>query len=695
MMEPPPNVPLLSDFPDYISLAFEKCFGREGVQERPKAEKWVLWLEQLEKELQQCSSNSAHHHVKGRPCPWCRMELANPGFVAFSSSQPLRVIPINVDTTQFAALINSVKNPGPIVDLNSVVAVPANLTISASASAIVATLKVLYGASLGASIVGLLLLQSGVATIVGLLLCGAGMLVSFYPYGHEKKIAEAKREAESAWRVVGDAWSRQPGNKEFIEAKKKADALLRDLSELPAEEKQKMHQLERKKRDVQLSRFLERFQIKAAKIRKIGSGRKAVLASFGVETAADIEQHRLTPIQGFGPALISELVMWRKGVEKKFVFNDREPISPVDIATLKTAIASQKAGLETKLRSSIDRLQQVANLASDQRKSLTTSANVAFAKLKQAELDERSTHPIFGRVSKIVSASCLVLALLDLRSTPNSPTPPRATVQASKPVIVKQPEVDGLHWPPNGQMPPTNVTIVPRNPDAAPKDSDTADRGGDQPTSALPSAPVPVQEGGDTVTRPVSPSPPPLQIPPTVSEIGEKESTPPLDRLPKLDITRASDVMQIQQRLLELGYLSTPPDGKWGPRSARSLQDFRSANRIDGDSAWDRATEALLFGSDAIRAAIGMTFIGGWTADAGLCGASGEGPPLRITSTHAETASGRCDFDSVRLESEGTWRVVARCNVSGATWVANIELRISANRLIWSSEKGRAQYYRC
>jgi DNA-binding helix-hairpin-helix protein with protein kinase domain len=134
-MEPPPNAPLLSDFPDYIAEGFEKAFGRVGVQERPKPDKRIELLKRLEGDTQQCSTNPAHHHAQGRPCPWCKMEQAYPGFVAFTSTSPnFRVLPITIDTSQVAALIASIKDPGAVPDIRSVLTVSANAVAHAQLS---------------------------------------------------------------------------------------------------------------------------------------------------------------------------------------------------------------------------------------------------------------------------------------------------------------------------------------------------------------------------------------------------------------------------------------------------------------------------------------------------------------------------------------------------------------------------------
>src|SRR5262249_41040803 len=156
-----------------------------------------------------------------------------------------------------------------------------------------------------------------------------------------------------------------------------------------------LQQLEVKKRENQLRRHLEGFDISSARIRKIGSGRKVVLASHGIETAADIEEHRIQGVPGFGPTLTSELITWRRGLERKFVCNPREGVNPADIANVKAAVAARKADLERRLRSAVVNLQQTSNYARDLRLTLARAGQQAFEQLKLTELNEQKATGIF------------------------------------------------------------------------------------------------------------------------------------------------------------------------------------------------------------------------------------------------------------------------------------------------------------
>jgi DNA-binding helix-hairpin-helix protein with protein kinase domain len=247
-MEPPPNAPLLSEFPDYIAEGFEKAFGPASVQGRPKPETWIGLLKRLEGDTQQCSTNPAHHHVQGKPCPWCKMEQTSPGFVAFISTNPnIRVLPTTVDTSQVIALIASIKDPGTVPDIKSVLTVPANATVLAQSTFNVIHLKAQHGVALGVSLFGLLLLQSGAPGLTAILLSGAGAAISLYPNKRVNVIAEARRQAEQAWYMVQQAWTRQPGNTNYLQVKSEAVSLVRDLNALPDQEKHELQQLERRR----------------------------------------------------------------------------------------------------------------------------------------------------------------------------------------------------------------------------------------------------------------------------------------------------------------------------------------------------------------------------------------------------------------------------------------------------------------
>jgi hypothetical protein len=92
------------------------------------------------------------------------------------------------------------------------------------------------------------------------------------------------------------------------------------------------------------------------------------------------------------------------------------------------------------------------------------------------------------------------------------------------------------------------------------------------------------------------------------------------------------------------------------------------------------------------------TYIGVWARSRADCFRTERGaPPLAISAQHAESfggLAGKCQFAQVPQEGAG-WRTRARCSADGRSWTANVQLKVTGSTLIWSSERGRATYYRC
>jgi DnaJ domain/Putative peptidoglycan binding domain len=220
---------------------------------------------------------------------------------------------------------------------------------------------------------------------------------------------------------------------------------------------------------------------------------------------------------------------------------------------------------------------------------------------------------------------------------------------------------------------------------------------------------------------------------------------PPMNLLPR------EEAQQIQRQLIERGYLLGPADGIWGPRSQAALEDFRRAQGLASEEGWtsekrtatashteeatglpaeravaaehafpiDRpselshpvgaqepndSTDEIADVTPEPRASnqvqqVGageQAYIGAWARSRAAC-AGTQAPPLAISAQGASSfggLAGECDFEQVRREGDG-WRTRARCFADGKRWTANVHLRATASTLIWSSERGRATYYRC
>ncbi|HEX4228305.1 MAG TPA: peptidoglycan-binding protein [Bryobacteraceae bacterium] len=679
-MEPPPGAPLLTDFPVDIGQTFENGFGRSGQNKRSSAIEWISLLDNLEKTLVTCSVDSSHQHVQGKPCPWCRMEQSSPGFIAFNSNNIAAALPIHIDVSQCAAIIRSIRDPGPIPDIQTAIIVQTSASPAAPTAALLVTLRTRALIGIGASAGGaMLIFFGGLAILPGLAALGVGLVANVVIPKELKGLRQARSQANTTYRSIQDAWTKQPGNKQFLQTKTELDELIRSLTDLPNEERREIRLLEQKKREAQLRRYLDRFLIANAKIKKIGSGRKAVLASFGVQTAADVDRQRIAGIQGFGPALIAELMTWRQNVANKFVFNASEPVSQNDLSALKARIANRKAELDKRIRASTAILQQASTSSLSHRAKLTNLANHAFAARRQAEINEKAATGPLHKASKFISICCAGLAAIGLMIGESfvRPSPPQDRLA----VATSVPEVP-IARP---QGPPAVNKYVPPKIQSESRTDATPPLDLSRPNPTPPNDFTPPQ-------APIVPALPPAQEIPQVPVVTLEAST---NGVVQRQLSDKAAVTQVQQRLIALSYLSAAANGIWGPQSKRALVEFKQQVGLEKSDSWNVETEHALFSDDAPYATRTLLFIGGWTPDQGQCGEVGELPPLRITADRAETDGGVCEFKSVRPDGDQSWRIEANCSAAGSSHVAHVRLAVKGQILQWTSEQPQTLYYRC
>jgi DNA-binding helix-hairpin-helix protein with protein kinase domain len=340
-----------------------------------------------------CSANDAHHYFKvATSCPWCRMEHTAPGFIAFTPRLPTILGPTVFDLNALQAMLAGLKDPGAPPDLLRIASVPQNLKPSPEALRARNARWMHFGAGGVGAVAGICLLSlGGAGPVVGLVAIAGSISVAFAHRQRIKGAAAVRQRAETAWNAVQSAWSQQAGNKNFVEAKSEAEKLMLSLARIPGQEKHRLQELNNKKRESQLLRYLERFRVADAKIRKIGPGRKVTLASFGIETAADVQRHRIEAIQGFGPTLASALLAWRQLHAQRFVYRANGPLDPRDVQLIKSEINKERSELEKKFRHAIAKAQHAAATVASQRTNLLASANAALRNLRQAQLDEQFT----------------------------------------------------------------------------------------------------------------------------------------------------------------------------------------------------------------------------------------------------------------------------------------------------------------
>jgi len=327
-IEQPPGTLSLGAYGSAIEDLFERAFAPDAIA-RPSERDWLEQLQQLRSGLKACGASATHHypgHVSS--CPWCALE-AKTGTRLFG-----------------ARLKSSLAGAVNIEELwRAIEAVPApprpseptfrDLKLPRRTAA---ELKQLRHRTLRQAFALLVLCIAAAglvwAPVVATVACAAAALGFFLLPRTDQKTrdklkrtaSEMKRAFDRSMKVWRSAASGEPFST-ILAQSKEAKAV---LDNIPAERNQRMTAL--RSMEKQREQFLDGFKIGGReKISGIGPGRVATLASFGVETAWDVQSHRIQAIPGFGPVTAAKLIVWRQSKEAQFRFNPTHPIAAAEI----------------------------------------------------------------------------------------------------------------------------------------------------------------------------------------------------------------------------------------------------------------------------------------------------------------------------------------------------------------------------
>ncbi|MBX3329580.1 MAG: hypothetical protein KF722_04195 [Nitrospira sp.] len=384
-MERPPGTIPLDTMGRTISDLFIRTFERAGNHGgRPKAEKWIDALVQLENSLRVCSSAKWHHYLQSLPaCPWCSVEKKT-GVRLFGQRVIVNRFTGTVDIDALWETIVVVPGPGPDPTLPS--ERPGQLTAVSSVRKIAYVFRKLIGCAI---------------VLLGIAACNAdpkggsgwwglaALIIAYaiWPRASSEERLQAERvltTAKNEWEDAIARWKREASQSVFRGKLDDLEKAKRQLVDLPRKRQQGIAKLEGKRHGRQLDRYLDRFRIDRGDIPGIGPSRTAMLASYGIETAADIKRGGID-IPGFGRKLNSELLKWRKGHEQNFRFNPNEPVNQADIDELDRELDAEQVGLSSILRQGPEQLRWLSSDISAARARLMPVLERCWHQLQLAE----------------------------------------------------------------------------------------------------------------------------------------------------------------------------------------------------------------------------------------------------------------------------------------------------------------------
>ncbi|WP_338828331.1 topoisomerase DNA-binding C4 zinc finger domain-containing protein [Bradyrhizobium sp. 27S5] len=355
---PPPGSISLNDFPPPIAQAFEAAFGLDPAA-RPDAANWVNLLKNLEGSLSHCTKVKTHYFPSAaRECVWCRLTVQSgvdmfPNFIGGDTPVP----PLGpFDIERISAQVRAVTLPQAVSvipkwsgSLGSDGAVAEAKRGQASSKAMG------VGALIGAG-AGFVIFPPAAIVWIALGIYGLhklfGSTVDFAPFQAAFTSADQRaRKAELTFiQRIGltELYGIRDDLEKWIAAYRQLEAdLNRDLANLRSTR-------ESRQRDA----FLDRFTIRSAKINGVGPAKTATLASFGIETAADVNETAVRAVPGFGEAMTARMISWRRGHEAQFRYNTAPSSADAQAENaVRAASVAKRVDLQAKINSGLTALQ--------------------------------------------------------------------------------------------------------------------------------------------------------------------------------------------------------------------------------------------------------------------------------------------------------------------------------------------------
>jgi DNA-binding helix-hairpin-helix protein with protein kinase domain len=386
-MERPPGTVPLEAMGATITQLFIRAFGRTGSNGmRPDAKTWIEALERLEAGLRACSQASSHHYPGELvACPGCTVE-AQTGIRLFGQRIADAGPTGAIDLATLWKAISAIPDPGADPALPSERLWHSPPDVRGPSSGLKTFRKVL---SIGLVCTGLVAC-SALSKDGGVVwaLVAYGLAVAAWPRVSAEKRAAAERgysAAKTEWEGALSRWKREASHDAFVKKLKAFEQVRAEIANLPNKRRRQLAKLEAEREMRQRQRYLDRFRIDRAKIRGIASGRVSMLASYGIETAADVDSVNIMRIPGFGEMLTSELVRWRQRHERNFRFNPGEPIDRRDLDAIDRELEARRQNLLSTLRQGPDLLRRLSQDINAARTRLMPLLEKAWIALKIAE----------------------------------------------------------------------------------------------------------------------------------------------------------------------------------------------------------------------------------------------------------------------------------------------------------------------
>jgi DNA-binding helix-hairpin-helix protein with protein kinase domain len=347
MERPPYTLTLLDMSPDLARL-FERAFerGSDAPDARPTATQWLAALDEFRPSLRPCPKDPGHKIPAHRSvCPWC--EFIGQGGPNYFRGVAVVAVVFRFDGERLRTLKERVHCAATTVSFNRSRFLPREPIVPRALPADFDEARTLSRVLGGVAVGGLALVMLSFVFTVYLALFGVPVLVVFGLWWlihrvtspryreyrrrlHTLTNAETllRRAERDCQRLHGDYLKR----KELVH--RSLDRVFEECSRLEERFRGEGLSLEINREAMLLEQHLRSCFLSDADIPGIGPTRQQMLASFGIETAFDIEPGPIDMIKGFGKVLTGNLMAWKKQMMKEFRYDPSKSVPEAELRTL-------------------------------------------------------------------------------------------------------------------------------------------------------------------------------------------------------------------------------------------------------------------------------------------------------------------------------------------------------------------------
>ncbi len=397
MKQPPGTLPLTAVSPQLAKL-FERAFLE--IENRPTAREWVSALEELEQNLTQCGVNSGHYYWQNlQRCPWCRLE-GQTGVLFFPAKYTGNFDANGeFDLYTLGNLIDAIKPPelSQILPAATQTLLVPSQTLPASPVLEESLTKYKFNLSVFLFITAVLVFAFGFifgfGSVFWMAFAGFWVINEIIKALLQKPLEGAQLRVDAArqkWQSFKEDWSKTSVGKTFEETRNELKEKIKEYRELPRQKEARSKEIESQNYHQSLELYLSRFLLKEAEIFGLNDERLNLLNGGGIKTAAQIDSNSLARVTNLSYAHKGILLEWRKGLEKKYVFNPSLKALKVikeNKEELENEIYLRRAQLETDLRGGLPQLQQISVQLTKKHHDLAAQSDKLAAELSQAESD--------------------------------------------------------------------------------------------------------------------------------------------------------------------------------------------------------------------------------------------------------------------------------------------------------------------